>query len=127
MKATFTVKDKYLVECHWSSLGQERYVVDGKQVLKLWSFSLKGNRKFLVGNADDRHEVEIRIDTAPSAKSLLSPGDWIAQAYVDGELFVPDLTPKTRKTVKTADKVINVLVLIALALLACTVLWAILR
>jgi len=118
MKASFRVADKYEVQCQWSIFGLERYLVDGKEVLRMRSLGLRGHRKFKVGEAEDEHEVEIELDQVPKAKSLIFAGDWIAKAYVDRILVVDDLTPRIRSKVRFIDRILNYALIIVVGVLA---------
>jgi hypothetical protein len=75
----------------------EVYLVDGVEVLRMRSFQVRGDREFTVGT----HRVTVRIDSWPSWQIILRPWEWIAQAYVDGELAVDDITPELRAQVKS--------------------------
>lgn len=118
MKASFRVADKYEVQCQWSISGLERYLVNGKEVLRMRSLGLRGHRKFKVGEGEDEHEVEIQVDQVPKVKSWIFPGDWMTKAYVDGVLVVEDLTPRTRSKVKSIDRILNYCMIIIVGILA---------
>ena len=107
MKASFRIGDDYEVEMYWSPFGLEVYSVNGKEVLRKWACSIRGSRKFTVGDGEERHEVEIKVDFAPTLKSWFFPGEWIAQAYVDGELVVDDLTPRLRRTLRRRRRILR--------------------
>jgi hypothetical protein len=124
MKASFRVANNYEVEIYWSPFGLEIYSVNGQEVLRKRSLSLRGSRKFVVGEGDERHEVEIRLDVAPTLRSWIFPGDWVAQAYVDGALVVDDLTPKIRRNVRQADKVLNWCLVAVFIVLAVVVMFS---
>lgn len=112
MKTSFNIGTDYVIDVCWSIFGHETYSVNGKEVLKKWSLSPRGSRKFVIGEGEAKHDVEIKIDFAPNFKSWISPGDWIASAYVDGELVVDDLTTSMRRTIIFADKIINIFLIL---------------
>ena len=118
MRASFLVGDHYEVECYWSLFGLEIYSVNGKQVLKKRGLSLRGSRRFVVGEGGEKHDVEIKLDMVPTRKSWIFPGDWLAQAYVDGELVVADLTPQLRQKVRLIDRILNWALIVAFSILA---------
>ena len=110
----FKIGDDYEVEIKWSQLGLEIYLVNGKEVLRKRSFSMRGTRKFTAGEGEDKHDIEIKVDMIPTLKSLVSSKDWIAQAYVDGELVVSDLIPQFRKI----DKILNWIIVTLIGFIA---------
>ena len=118
MKTSFKVGANSEVEVYWSQFGLEIYSVNGKEVLRRRSFSIRGSRSFVVTDGGRTHNVEIKIDFAPTPGSWISPGNWVAQAYVDGELAVADLTPKLRQGVRTADKIFHWIFVVSLIVLA---------
>ena len=123
MKASFRVADKHTVQCYWSLFGLETYSVDGKEVLRTRSLGLRSRQQFKVGEGEDEHAVTIEIDFAPNVITLLiHPENWIARAYVDGVLAVEDLTPRPRSTVRVISRISNYGLLIALGILAVTIL-----
>ena len=124
MKGSFRVGEQYEVEFYWSPFGLEIYSVNGEEVLRKQSLSTRGSRKFVVGEGDKKHDVEIRMDVVPTLKSWISPGDWVAQAYVDGKLVVDDLTPKTRRTVRLVDKIMNWFLVVMFIILTVVVIFS---
>ena len=80
---------------YWSGL--EIYTVDGVEVLRTRNYQLRGVREFDVGE----HQVVIKVDFWPSWRILLRPWDWVAEAYIDGELAVEDVTPETRARLRS--------------------------
>lgn len=98
MKNSFEVEG-HIIRFDWSLFGLERYWVDEEQVLKKWSFSLKGTRTLIIGEGHNQHTVLFKVDMFPSVKRWLVL-DWIAEVYVDGELMIEDVTPRTRRTLK---------------------------
>ena len=119
MKWSFEVgnEEKHAIEMECSLLGKETYCVDGKEVLTLRSAAMRAERKFSVGE-NEKHEVAIVVDMMPSWKSWLFPTDWKAQVFVDGELYIDDLTPETRKAAKTVDSAMNWVLLICVIVIA---------
>jgi hypothetical protein len=108
--------ERHVVEVFLGMSGLEVYVVDGIEVLRVWSYSIRATRRFEVGNAE-RHTVEVRLDSMPNWKSLLSPREWIAEAYVDGKLVVPDLVPDLRRWFADWMRVFNVLIVVLFVML----------
>ena len=87
------------------------------------SLGLRSRQQFKVGEGEDEHAVTIKIDFAPNVITLLiHPENWIARAYVDGVLAVEDLTPRPRSTVRVISRISNYGLLIALGILAVTIL-----
>ncbi len=112
----------------WSAFGLEIYSVNGKEVLRKRSFSIRALSKFVVGEGEEKHDVEIKMDLFPTLKSWIFPGHWVAQAYVDGELVVGDLTPQVRRTVRLVDKIMNwILVAVTASALAVVVIYFVVR
>ncbi len=126
MKINFEIgqKIKHQVEIMFSLFGLEIYKIDGKEVLRKRNFSIRGSRKLTIRDEENTYDLEIKVDTAPKVKSWLFPGDWIAQVYVNGELFISDMTPSLRRKIKIFDRLMMV-ILISLVFLLAT-LWLIL-
>jgi hypothetical protein len=125
MKINFEIgqKIKHRVDIIWSIFGSEIYKVDDKEILRKRSLKPRGSRKFTVKDEENTYDVEIKIDMAPKVKSWLFPGDWVAQVYVNGELFISDLTPSFRKKVKKINHITNIILIIFLSLLI--IIWVI--
>ena len=117
MKTSFKIGPDCEVQIYWSQFGLEVYSVNGKEVLRTRSYSIRGSRKFVAIDGERTHDVEIKLDFAPTRKSWISSGDWIAQAYVDGELAVPDLTTQMRGSVRKVERVMNWVFVISLCVL----------
>lgn len=103
MKTSFYVgKEKpHRIDIEWSPYsGLEVYKVDGQEVLTKRSWALAGTRRFRVGDGDEIYDIEIRVDLVPKLRSWFYPGDWIAQAYVNGKLYIDDLTRESRTKVR---------------------------
>ncbi len=96
---SFTVgPEQRLVEVfcsYWSGL--EVYTVDGIEVLRTKNYQIRGVREFNVG----QHKVVIKLDAWPSWRILLRPWEWIAEAYIDDELVVEDVTAEFRAKVRS--------------------------
>ncbi len=107
MYASFKVGDleKHVVGVYFSSFGLEVYTVDGFEVLRQWSFSIRGTRRFVVGDRE-KHEVEIVVDLIPSVVRWWN-SEWVAKALIDGEVVVDDLTPGLRTFSKACMRVVN--------------------
>jgi len=120
MKINFEIgqKIKHQVEIMFSLFGLEIYKVDGKEVLRKRNFSIRGSSKLTIRDEENTYDLEIKVNMAPKVKSWLFPGNWIAQVYVNGELFISDLTPSLRRKVKKIDRLMNVLLIIIGCLLA---------
>ncbi len=118
MKRTFEVghQEKHQVEVEITATGKEVYRVDGEVVLSLRSFKSKAERTFTVGT-EEQHEVRIVLDSNLSLKSLIDPSNWKAQVFVDGELFIDDLTPELRDTVKTVNSIMNWIIVISVVVI----------
>jgi sporulation protein YlmC with PRC-barrel domain len=98
---------KHKVNILYSIFGLEIYKVDGKEIMRKRSFSIRGNRKFAIANNENNYEIEIKYDMVPKIKSWIFPGDWIAQVYVNGNLFISGLTPSSRETIRKIDQASN--------------------
>jgi len=96
---SFTVgPEQRLVEVFWSYWsGLEVYAVDGIEVLRTKNYQVRGVREFNVG----QHKVVIKVDIWPSWRILLRPWQWIAEAYIDDELVVEDVTAEFREKVRS--------------------------
>lgn len=113
---------KHKISIFYSIFGLEIYKVDGKEILKKRSFAVRGNRKFTISDNDGNYEIEIKYDMLPKVKSWLFPENWIAQVYVNGTLFISDLAPSLKETVRKVDRESNnVLLLWLIILLAALV------
>ena len=112
MRYSFEVGDfeSHSVTVELSPFGREVYRVDGEVVLKGWYFGVRGRRMLSVGR-DEVHAVEFVYDAVPSWKELVAPGGWKAEVYVDGELYVEDLTREWRRRVRMLDHIANVVLL----------------
>ena len=82
--ATFSFGEspKRTMEVHWSALGFEKYVLDGRVLLKRWEISFSGERTFEVDGK------QLRIVYRLSRK------DYYSKVFLDGELIVPELFPE---------------------------------
>jgi hypothetical protein len=99
--------------------GTEVYVVDGSEVLRLRSLSLRAVRQFEVGAAE-RHVVQVKLDGLPSWKCLIAP-DWIAEVYVDGQLMIADLFPVQRQQFREIFRVLTVVLVASVGALLLAV------
>lgn len=95
---------EYKIDILHSFLGLETYKVNGEEVLKTRSLYLRGNIKFTVGSGTDRYNIEIKYDVVPTWHSWFYPVDWIAMAYVNGALYIEDLTPHIRTAARRLFK-----------------------
>jgi hypothetical protein len=109
-------EEPHTVEVFLSMWGSEIYAVDGAEVLRKISFEWRGIREFSVGVVE-RHEVRIRYDLLPTWSAAFSPAEWIAEAYVDGVLVVPDLIPDFRQQMHTLLHIAKVLLTVLVILL----------
>ncbi|MDQ8020919.1 MAG: hypothetical protein REI94_03715 [Moraxellaceae bacterium] len=82
--ATFTFGDDpvHLMEVHWSSLGFEKYVLDGRVLQRRWAVSFTGERVFDV----DGKRIRIAFS--------VSPAGFYSKALVDDETLVEELFPE---------------------------------
>jgi hypothetical protein len=69
------------MEIHWSAFGFEKYLLDGKLLLKRWALSLSGERTFFV----DGRQLRIVFH--------MSPKDYYSRVFLDDQLIVPELFP----------------------------------
>lgn len=122
-QCSFTVgeSEKHTVGIHFSYFGKEVYTVDGLDVLRINSLSTRGVRQFELGEVE-KHSIEIRMDVLATWKCFFSAHDWIAEAYVDGELVVEDLIPKMRRRINTIIRI--TLMTCTLILMTCTLIIA---
>lgn len=119
--ATFEVgeRERHRVDVYFSTWGLEIYQVDGIEVLRIRSWSVSGERSFLVGETE-YHKVAIVVDLLSSWKAWILPGQWQAQVYVNGKLFLDDLNPEWRRTAK----IVTIwFILISVALVAFLIYW----
>ncbi len=121
MKTSFTVGDRHLVEITLPAWGPAVFSVDGQEVCRKRSLALKQVVQFDVGSGEERQRVEIRMNFWPMLKPWRSD-NWIAEAYVDGELVIPDLTGELRIKVAKSEKVVD-RILLAFVVIA-VILWA---
>ena len=120
MRYEFSVGERevHMVGIEWSTRGLRTYTVDGDEVLRVWSRSVRGRDRFAVGDAE-RHEVELEYDFAPNWRGWLFATDWRIRLLVDGELVAEDLDllPGLRKFSRLLDRMILTRLLAILALL----------
>ena len=117
MKASFRVGKDCEVEIDLSLFGLEIYSANGEEVLRLQRDSLGGSRTFVVADGEKKRNVEIKIDFFKTPKSWLYQGEFIARAYVDGELVVDDLFPKFRRNFRQIYRLLHWLLFIIFSLL----------
>ena len=89
-KFTFGENPRRHMEVYWSALGFERYVLDGRVLLKCWSFSFSGERTFAVDGK------QLRIAHHLSWKEFHSP------VYLDDQLIVEELFPDLTQQIQKA-------------------------
>ena len=126
---SFTVgPERRFVQIYWSYWsGLEVYTVDGSVVLRTKNYQVRGVREFNVG----RHKVIIKLDFLPSWKIFLRPWEWIAEATIDGEPVVEDVTAELRARfrplmVSLRYSILGLFLLLGILLVICFTLWCVL-
>lgn len=87
---TFGQSPIHKLEVHWSPVGFEKYVLDGRLLAKRWSLSLSGERVF---NVDGKR---LRI------VCRLLPKNYCSKVFLDDELIVPELFPEVAAKLEEA-------------------------
>ena len=78
-------KEKHDVRVRWSLWsGEEVYMVDGEEVMRMRSFDFAGVRQLELGR-EEKHQVEIRFRTLPFN---------MVSVYVDGQRRIGNLFPR---------------------------------
>lgn len=92
LTATFRFGDRQQHVCRFEGgyLGSERYYVNDKLMLKLWSMGMRGVRTFEA----EGHRIEFRV--------AVSWRDARGDAYVDGERVATDLFADFNARIKSA-------------------------
>ena len=87
MRYEFSVGEQevHTVGIEWSARGLRTYSVDGAEVLRVWSRSVRGRDRFAVGDTE-RHEVELEYDFAPNWRGWILATEWQIRLLVDGEV-----------------------------------------
>ena len=118
---SFTVgPERRFVQIYWSWNGLEVYTVDGSVVLRTKNYQLRGVREFNVG----RQKVIIKLDFWPSWSILLRPWEWTAEATIDGEPVVEDVTGEMRANIRSHIVWLRNSILILFLLMGiCLTLW----
>jgi hypothetical protein len=89
-KFSFGEKPQRTMEVHWSALGFEKYVLDGRVLLKRWELSFSGERTFEV----DGRQLRIVYH--------LSRNDYYSKVFLDDQLIVPELFPNIAENLQKA-------------------------
>ena len=87
---SFGERPQHTMEVHWSAFGSEKYVLDGRVLLKRWELGFSGERAF---DVDGRR---LRI------VYRLSPKEYYSKVFLDDELIVPELFPDIAEKIQKA-------------------------
>ena len=121
MKLTFNLDPNNIIECKWTLLtGLEIYKLNNTEFFRTRSFKLWGSSQFEVNANGEKKTIQIHLKFRPSFRSLFQSSSFVAQVYIDGELFIDNLLTSQYHHknifIKTLDNVALILSLLFLIL-----------